>query len=216
MLLFFRLLLSFFLIIILISLIVYFSKLKIIIDVFEYNSEDTDEKLIYKGKVALYFLGKIKIFGKKIDFYKMNVIISKNYTKLKIKNFEQNNKNSVTEQYSGYLQVFKKILENTEIDKLNTQIIVDTESIILTSYLVAFISTIIPNIIKNNIKKYKNGLYNWRVMPRYKNSNYISLKLNCIISIKTVHIINMFKLIGGKRNERTSNRRLNVNCYGEH
>ena len=40
--------------------------------------------------------------------------------------------------------------------------------------------------------------------------------LDSIISIKVVHIINMFKVIGGMKNERSSDRRLNVNCYGKH
>ena len=67
-----------------------------------------------------------------------------------------------------------------------------------------------------NAGKYNNELYKWSVIPRYKYSNFVSLKLNCIISIKTVHIINMFKVIGGNKYEGSSNRRLNANSYGKH
>ena len=199
MLLFFRLLLIIIIIILAISVILILSQLKIKLSLFEFDLFETDTKFKYKGKVGLYFLGKIPLFTKVIDNEKSNVVLSNKTVKEKI------DKKTITE-----------LLRIIRIDKLKMQIILDTENVLLTTYLVAIISAIIPNLIRNNIQNYNRNNYQWKITPVYNNKNFVYIKLNSIISIKVVHIINMFRLIGGKRNERTSNRRLNVNCYGEH
>ncbi len=198
-LLFFRLLLIIIIIILAISVILILSQLKIKLSLFEFDLFETDTKFKYKGKVGLYFLGKIPLFTKVIDNEKSNVVLSNKTVKEKI------DKKTITE-----------LLRIIRIDKLKMQIILDTENVLLTTYLVAIISAIIPNLIRNNIQNYNRNNYQWKITPVYNNKNFVYIKLNSIISIKVVHIINMFRLIGGKRNERTSNRRLNVNCYGEH
>lgn len=199
MLLFFRLLLIIIIIVLVISMVLILSQVKIKLSLFEFDLFETDIKFKYKGKVGLYFLGKIPLFTKVIDNEKSNVVLSNKTVKEKI------DKKTIT-----------KLLRIIRIDKLKMQIILDTGNVLLTTYLVAIISAIIPNLIRNNIQSYNRNNYQWKITPVYNNKNFVYIKLNSIISIKVVHIINMFKLIGGKRNERTSNRRLNVNCYGEH
>lgn len=216
MLLFFRLILVFVFILFLISLILVFSEVKIILNAFEYSTEKEEKSSKYSGKFEIYFLGKVKIFSKKIDNQKTGKFFNNNFIKERITRMNLFSKDDTTSKYKIDKKITKELRKNLKIELLKLQIQIDTESILLTSYLVGIISTLIPNLIKNNIKNYNDKDYQWSVIPIYKSKNFISLKLNSIISIKVVHIINMLKLIGGIGNERSSNRRLNVNCYGEH
>ena len=216
MLLFFRLLLILFLIIFLISILLVFSEIKISLNTLEYDTDKKEKESKYSGKIGIYFLGRIKLFSKKIDNKKNNQFLNNNFIKEKLTRLDIFNKDNTTEKYRINRKIIKEVMKYLKIDMLKLQIQIDTENVLLTSYLVGLISAIIPNLIRNNIKSYNNKKYKWEIVPIYKNKNYISLKLNSIISIKVVHIINMLKMIGGIKNERSSNRRLNVNCYGEH
>jgi len=189
---------------------------KIILDAFEYSTEKEEKNSKYSGKFGIYFLGKVKIFSKKIDNQKTGKFFNNNFIKERITRLNLFSKDDTTSKYKIDKKITKELRKNLKIELLKLQIQIDTESILLTSYLVGIISTLIPNLIKNNIKNYNDKDYQWSIIPIYKSKNFISLKLNSIISIKVVHIINMLKLIGGIGNERSSNRRLNVNCYGEH
>lgn len=216
MLLFFRLLFIIFFIIFLASILLLFSEIKITLNTLEYDTEKKEKESKYSGKIGLYFLGKIKLFAKKIDDKSTSQFLNNNFIKEKITRLNIFNKDNTTEKYRINRKIVKEVMKHLKIDMLKLQIQIDTESVLLTSYLVGFISALIPNLIRNNIKSYNNKNYKWEIVPIYKSKNSISLKLNSIISIKVVHIINMLKMIGGIKNERSSNRRLNVNCYGEH
>lgn len=216
MLLFFHLLLIIFAIILTVSIILIFSEVKIILNNFEYYTDKFNKIPQFEGKIRIYFLGKIRIFSKKIDSKKTGKLLNDNFIREKITTLKLFYKDNRVEQFIINRKNIKKSLKHLKIDMLKLQIQIDTESVLLTSYLVGIISSLIPNLIRDNIKRCNKQNYEWEVLPIYKNKNSISLKLNSIISIKVVHIINMFKLIGGIKNERSSNRRLNVNCYGEH
>ena len=97
------------------------------------------------------------------------------------------------------------VRKNAKIDKFRLEMHIDTKNVLFTSYLVGTVSAIIPNIIGQRIKKYNSQDFKFKILPVYNNQNNIYIKLNSIISIKVVHIINMFKLIGGIKNERQSN-----------
>ncbi len=216
MLLFFHLFILFVFIIFGISLILIFSEVKIILSTLEYNTEKIDKNTIYNGKVGIYFFGKIKIFSKKIDNKKTGEFLNNNFIKERITKLDLFSQDNTTEKYKINRKIIKELRKNLEIETLRLQIKIDTENILVTSYLVGIISALIPNLIRHNLKSNKSKSYEWSIVPLYKNKNYISLRLNSIISIKLVHIINMLKLFGGIKNERSSNRRLNVNCYGKY
>ena len=142
----------------------------------------------YDAKIGLYLFGKIKIISKQIQY-------NKNAKLLENKNIDH--------------KIIKEILNNfrkkTKLEKFKLQIYLDTESVILTSYLIGIISGIIPNLIRENIKKYNHKYYNFEIAPLYRNNNFLYLKLSSIFTIKVVHIISMFRIIGGIKNERSSN-----------
>lgn len=212
----FRFIILFVIIIFVISLLLIFSDVKIILNTLEYSTDRSSGNSKYNGKVGIYFLGKIKLFSKRIDSKKTQEFLNNNFIKEKITQINVFNEDNTTEKYKVNRNVIKQLRKYLKIEVLTLQIKIDTESVLLTSYLVGIISTLIPNLLINSIKNYNSNKYEWKIIPIYKNRNFISLKLNSIISIKVVHIINMLNLIGGIKNERSSNRRLNVNCYGEH
>lgn len=210
------------LIIFIFALILLLSEIKLIIEDFEISKNFETSNLKkwnvsnYRGKLGLYFLGKIKLFSIKINDNKTKKILEKDYIKDKIKTAKKLNKYQSKEKIDIAKKTLKNLIKEIKIKTFNLKICIDTKNVILTSYLVAVISAIIPNIIRNNIEKFNSENHSFEVSPLYKDQNYIYVKFNCIISIKVVHIINMFKVMGGKKNERSSNRGFNVNCYGKY
>ena len=210
-------------IIFIIVLILLLSEIKFIIEEFELSNENfktvNSKKWNvpnYRGILGLYFLGKIKLLSIKISNNKTKKILEKDFVKQKIQNAKKLSKYRNKAQKEMIKNAIKHIFKHLKINRLKLKINIDTKNVILTSYLVAIISTIISNIIRNNIKKFNSKNHSFEVSPLFNNQNYLYVKFNCIISIRVVHIINMFKVMGGKKNERSSNRRFNVNCYGKY
>ncbi len=115
----------------------------------------------------------------------------------------------------------KEILKINNIKKLNIRVKqlyldmrVSALDNIITSFAVATISSIISIILARNIKKYEKDKYIYSIIPIYEDKPMLKIKLNCIIDIKIVHIMNviymMLKKRSGKYDERTSNRRAYV------
>ena len=107
------------------------------------------------------------------------------------------------------LKLLKKIKPNVSL--LNLELKIGTEDAILTSFIVFLISTGISILLPHVIKRYDKNKYKYLITPLYFQKNLYQIKLNCIIEIKLVHIINMIYIFIKKRrsdkNERTSNRR---------
>ena len=209
MLLFFSVIL-FFLILV---LVIIFSELKIKINKFELLREKHNTDLKYNVKIGLYFLGKIPIFFYNFSEKKSSKFINKNHIGKIAKKLPKMNNNKMNLHKKTILNIIQK---SVKITVFKLKMYVDTENVIITSYLVGIISIIIPNLLRKNIVNVNSEKFNYKIQPIYKNHNFIYLKLNSIFSIKLVHIINMLKVMGGNKNERTSNRKLNVNCYGKY
>ncbi len=205
MLLFFSIILLIFIIVIIIM-----SDLKITIEKLELKQNNKKFDFKFYGKINIVFLNKIKLFEAKVDSTKLSrkSRIVNEITKL------NNTKNSRTNK--GIICILKEIKKYIVIELFNLVIDIDTESVMLTSYLVGTIYTIIPNLIRNNLRGFNPEKYRLVISPLYKEQEYIYVYLSSIINIKIVHIINMLKMIGGIRNERTSNRRFNANSYGKY
>ncbi len=104
----------------------------------------------------------------------------------------------------GILEILKKL--KIKVSKLELEAKFGTEDIILTVFLVTLLSSIFSVLIRNC--NYKKVHYN--IMPLYEYGNTIKFNLNCIISVKMVHIIYVIYILlkkGRINNERTSNRR---------
>ena len=158
----------------------------------------------YEVKITLYFLEKIPILWFRLNDKKIRRISkSKQLEKIDLKAIEKNvmfNKETI--------QIIKNI--KIKISKLNLRIDLGTEDVIFTSYLIAFIASLIGLILPHIVQKNKINNCKYIVNPIYQNRNIYHVNLDSIISIKIVHIIySMLFFIkkGRDRNERPSNRR---------
>ena len=196
MLLFFLIILILFVII----LLIIFSEIKLIIDNLEITNSNQKNIPEYKCKIGLYFLGKIKLFSIKINNKKTKKILEKDFVKDKIEKIKIKNVNANKYNRKMTKIIIKQIIKISKISKLNLKIYIDTTNVIFTSYLVGIISSIIPNILRNSITSFNSKDYKFNILPLYKNQNYIYVNLNCIISIKIVHIISILKMLVLKNN----------------
>lgn len=167
----------------------------------------------YKVIIKLYLLNKIRYLKLELDKNKLKEIF------IKVKNkIEKANYKKVEKEIYQDRKVIKNVVKKLKIDLeyLDLDLRIGTEFILLTSVIIVTISTIFPIIANKFIRKYEKGKYNYKFTPIY-NKNDINLQLDCIISTKMVHIINVIISIifkkGVFKNVRTSNTRFNDNCY---
>lgn len=203
-------------ILILLVVLLIASKIKIVINYAELLYEENKFSIKYNGFIGVFIFNKIKILSFRISDsnikkLKMNNFVKKNISKLKTLNKMQRKS-----QRKTALEFIKEIIKQVSLNKINLKICVDTESIMLTSYIVGAISTIIPNWLQSHIKEYKKEKYLFNITTPYKLKNSIHIEISSIISIKLVHIINMLIKMGGIKYERTSYRRFNAKCYGKY
>lgn len=147
--------------------------------------------------VELYLFGKIKFIKVKLT----KSLLSR----LKLQENMKNIKKDV--------EIIKKInvLEmvkalKIKIDKLNLEANIGTEDITLTVFIVTILSSLLGIIFRNC--NYEN--IDYKIISLYQFGNTINFRLNCIISVKMVHIIYVIYILlkkGMIKNERTSNRR---------
>lgn len=192
--------------ILLVTIILMFSKINIQITNFQFSSITVNNRYInkdYKFTIRLYVLGKIPII-------KVNITKTK-LEKLRLKEkFEQIDIEKIQRE-EIFNKKFIKVVRNLnlEIKSIKLKIELGTENACLTSIIVPAISTIIAVLIRNRITKYENQTF--IVNPVYYNQNLINIKLSGIFEIKLIHIINIIYILNKKRrvkeNERASKRR---------
>ena len=158
----------------------------------------------YHITFSLYLFNRVKWFSISINRLKMQKLYSKiQLDKIDIKKIEKD--------FSFQdLKLLKKIKPNVSL--LNLELKIGTEDAILTSFIVFLISTGISILLPHVIKRYDKNKYKYLITPLYFQKNLYQIKLNCIIEIKLVHIINIIYTLLKKgksdKNERaTSNRK---------
>lgn len=194
-------------IIILISLLIcmlVLSTIRIKIEDFEAsNVQAKASPKNYKIIISLYLFNKIKWFWIHLNDKKMRKIYAK--SKLEQIDLKKLEKNFKWED----LKLIKRMLPKISYFKLDAKL--GTEDVILTTFIIFILSTIISVLLPYTIKKYEKDKYYYEILPFYENRNLYEIKFDCIIEIKMVHIINIVYVFLKKRrvdkNERTSNRR---------
>lgn len=194
-----------------------FSKVKVDIKHLEFESFQKKVNKKYKICIGLYLYGflrvinivieedGIKILGKKISYEKIRK--SKVYIKMKQVNMREFEKDFKFKE----LRILKP-----ELKKIDLKLDLGFENVLLTSFLIFAISTILSITVRDTVKKYNPIRYKYIIRPHYRSENKINLKLNSIIVFKSVHIILI--LLNYKRRrvdkyERTSYRRTYENSY---
>lgn len=155
---------------------------------------------------------KIKIDKKKIKTIKNSKIFkSKIFSKINgnehIRDIVLKNKKEIFK--TSNIEYIKEI--KPELKQLNLYMELCTSDSIFTSFSVAILASIISIIVARNIEEFSSSKYRYVITPKYEQKPSIKIKLNCIISIKIVHIMNVIYMLIKKRSveydERTSNRR---------
>lgn len=173
------------------------------------NSQD--KKHIHDGYTIII---KLKIFKKisilKLTFTKNKLKRLQEMFKMneKIKKIEEDifeNKNKIDIQL---IKVIKELKNSIKVEKLNLDILLGTENAFLTAMLVAVFSSILSIGISRITLKEEEVHY--EIGAIYANQNFVKIEISGIFQIKLIHIINIiyvFNKKGGRKYERTSNRR---------
>lgn len=188
---------------IIIIFLLIFSKIGIKIEKFKISSfKEKNEKL------KIYF--EFYIFNIKLAHIKINPNnIKKIYNK-------QRSMIKQIKEINNYPEIKDVLLKKVKLKNLLLDINIGTGNVILTTYIIVILSTILSSIlplyIEGEIKK-----NNYAVKPIYSNEISYKITLNCIMTIKTVHIIHIIYLYLKKRRDekyvRTSNRRSYESSY---
>ncbi len=187
---------------------------------FDSNNKKHQKLEYYLFYLRIKLLGKITWFKIEIDNKKINRIKASNIFKSKI--FDRVNKFEKVQDIvlKNKKNIFKKenIKYIKELDiklkKVNLYMELCSGSTAFTPFVVTTIASIFSIILAKNIEAYDRTEYNYMITPKYEYKPSLKIKLNCIIDIKIVHIINVIYMLIKKRrveyDERTSDRRTYV------
>ena len=177
------------------------STLKIEIKNLNLSNMEEDKKANYIIKISLNLFNNVKWLWISLNSKKVSKLISK-IPKIDIKKIESDFK-------VKDIKVLKKL--HTKISTFKLNAILGLESPITTAFLIAFLSSGISIILPHLIKKWNRENYEYSILPIYNNQNLYKIKLNCIIELKIVHIINVIYIFIKKgksdKNERTASNR---------
>ena len=183
------------------------STIRFKVEKFELNNLKNETLSIscnYKLVFSLYLFNKIKWISIKLNKDK----VTKIYKKMKIDRFDFKK----LEQNFKFEDLKQLKTLDPKISYLNFLVKVGVEDTILTTFIIFVISTIISILLPYTIKKYEKDKYYYQILPLYINKNVYEIKLDCIIEVKMVHIINIIYVFLKKRRvdsneQRASNRR---------
>ena len=193
-----------FFLLIFILLLILSMKIHIKIENFKYQSELTKENTHiapgYRMIIYLYVLNKIPIVRLKLTPSKFFKINQKTHIKEKMmEQMKMPNMVRLTEKYD----IKKDLKEIAKYMKLEThelelKIELGTENVILTSFLIPVVSTVIAIVIAKT--KYQMNQQNFKVTPIYESKNIIHLQVDGTFELKIIHILTTFWMIKQKRN----------------
>lgn len=189
---------------IIIAILLLFSKIRIEIINFKFTSLNKRHiNKEYKFVLKLYILEKIPIL--KINITKTK--LEKQKIKEKLEKIDIKAIQNKIKIDKNFFKAIKKI--NMQVKKINLNMELGTENAMLTSVIVPAISTIIAIYLRKKIKNYENQTF--IIQPVYQNQNLINIYISGIFEIKMIHIIDMLYRLNKKgevkRYERTSDRR---------
>jgi len=183
-----------------ITFVIALSYVEIEVKKFKFNSNYKKDKRVEDYLIYMRFKFLNKITWMKLEYKKTN--------KNKIFNHKMINK---VIDFKDVLRIkYLKIL-NPRVQKIDLNLKVDVLDTVTTSLGVGIVSAVLSIILVNRIDNYNSKDYNYRITPIYGEKPQIIITLNCIFTVKMVHIINivymLFKKRSVKYDERTSDRR---------
>ncbi len=192
---------------IIVTFLIIASRIGIRVDKFYVSNLESSDKFNFDVLfyIELYLFNKIKLLSIKIDKQKLIKMNQKtDLKKLMLKNIKKD-----TLSKKDIKEIIKKL--NLELTKLDLNVKIGTEDVIITSCLIVAIVSLFSIALAKIIKNYTQEQYKYNITPIYQNKNKLKIDLNCIIKVKMVHIISIIYVLLKKRRvekyERTSHRR---------
>lgn len=172
-------------------------------------------KLKSKRLQEYLFIIKLKLFNKitwiklKINKTKINKAKNSKFYKKVVLNKIKNIKGMQDLKVEN-IKVLKEL--EIKIDKLNLFFEFCIENSAVTAFSTVIISTLISVILSIFANGYKKEKYEYKIKPIFGKQNFLKICIDCIISLKMVHIINVIYILKKKRSvnkydKRTSDRR---------
>ena len=154
--------------------------------------------------------GEIKLilkFLKLIPYLEINLIDSKFIKKrITLKSIEKTIKIAKLKLYKDKITRF---LEITKVEELYLKINLQSNNLIIMSFITVILSTILSIVFAKNMIDKDEGRYG--INMEYSNNTRYEIYLNCIINLKFIHIISVmcesFKRKRADKNARKSYRR---------
>lgn len=183
-----------------IAIMIIFTDIKIQVEDFKFKLDSQNIETNKSFKVIIIF----NIF-KKINYFKLTI----NNDKIKSYNKKHSFNKIFKDIFKGENNKDKNNSKNQKhikIEKLDFNFYIGTEDAALTAIIIGIASIIISFLIGQNVNSGKD--INWKINS-INNSNLLKIDLNCIISIKLIHIINIIYVSRKEddKNARTSNRK---------
>ncbi len=188
-----------------------FSTLNIQIQKLYFSNQNLKKmKWDYLVFLELSLFGMIKIIKLRIDPDRVARMIRKFKVKEKMQEMDFKQMKQDLPDKKEQIEIIKRLKINLE--EFHFVLELGTKDVLITSAMIAFLSSILGIAIARVIKKYQEEKYEYKMIPVYQNKNIINLNANCIIQVKMVHIIGIIFTLVRKRkekqkHERTSNRR---------
>lgn len=179
-------------IIITITVMVYFSTIKVEIDTLEIDNLQKIKINDFNIKVYIVLFNKIKWFKISINKEKIEKIKKVNLNKLveKILNLEifKELKNANLIQKEG---IIAKALKKSKIniERLNLKAEVGLDNTIVLSYLVAILDIVLGITLARRASSIKEEKYKYVIRPIQMKKFYLSISLNSIICVRISNII---------------------------
>ena len=141
----------------------------------------------YKAKISINLLGKFKIFQVKLNSEKIKKIkIKMHLDRIDIKELEKN---------IGLADIKEIMQVNPKISYMDLNIKVGIDDVVLTTYIVPIISTIISILLPLLIEKDRHNNIKYLVEPIYNKRNVYDVSLNIGIKIKVIKLLNVIYAI---------------------
>lgn len=188
----------------LILFFIVFLSLSIGVKIEDLKITNLEEKKKDPKVFLLIYIFSIKILSINIKLKDIKSLYSKERIKF--------NKSKIIKNYKG----LKNFLNSVEIKEISLNVDIGVNDVIITTYIVVFLSTLLSSVLPLYIKEKKEKSI-YKIRPIYIEGLKYKIDLNCIIAIKTVHIIHIIYLILKKRRDeryvRTSNRKSYESSY---
>ena len=168
-------------ILILIIFAIIFSTIRIKIRKLEFTNIH-ENKMNYKIKVSMYFFNKLKWLSLNLDNKKMKKMFTKMHLeKIDIEKIERDLQLSDIKAILGIAP---------KISYLDLNIKLGLENILLTTYVIPFLCTIISMILPKITEKKDFNNVKYKVGPIYKEENLYDIQASSNIEIKVINILN--------------------------